>query len=144
MSTKFRKSTWVGKQTGQLSSKHTWAHFGLLQVPQNRLQSGATHIGKKANFTSVSQNFDSRLLQVGPLIYISLFQHLRWHLKYFHSRLASIQVVKEDKQSPKPFVVFVTLHLQLIVGFPPPFCNDSSKSPTLGRYFSSYHILYIV
>ena len=28
----------------RLSNKHTWAYFGLLQVPQNRLQSGAEHI----------------------------------------------------------------------------------------------------
>ena len=31
-----------------------------------------------------------------------------------------------------------------MVAFPPPFCNDSSNSPTLGRSISSWHILYIV
>ena len=135
----------------RLSKKHTWEHFRLLEVPQNKLQSGvvhiesgAAHIGKKANFTSISRNFDSRLLQVGPIIYISVFQHLRWHSKYFHSRLASIQVAKEGKSSPKPFVMFVTLHLQLMVGFPAPFYNDLSNSPTLGSSISSWHILYIV
>lgn len=102
----------------RISNKHTWAHFGLLQVPQNRLPSGAAHrengavhTGKNAKFASVSRNFDSRLLQVGPLIYISVFWHLGRNLKYFLSRLASIQVAKEGKQSPKPFVMFVMLHL---------------------------------
>ena len=31
-----------------------------------------------------------------------------------------------------------------MVGSSPPFCNDSSNSPTLGRSISSWHILYIV
>ncbi len=48
------------------SNKHTWGHFGLRKVPQNSLQSIAMHIGKKAQFTSISRNFDSRLSTSGP------------------------------------------------------------------------------
>ena len=74
-----RMNIWTGKwapnskiplglesRQDRFSRKHTWAHFGLLQVPQNRLQRGATHIGKKAKFTSVLRNFDSRLSTSGP------------------------------------------------------------------------------
>ena len=102
----------------RLSKKPTWAHFGHLKVTQNSPQSskahrenGAAHRGKIAQFASVSWNFGSRLLQVGPLIYTSVFWHQRWNLKCFFSRLAYIQVAKEGKRSPKPNVMFVVLHL---------------------------------
>jgi len=74
----------VGLESRQdsLSDKPTWAHFGHLKVPQNKPQSsptyrenGVAHRGKIANFAPVSRNFGSRLLQVGPLIYTSVFWH---------------------------------------------------------------------
>ena len=104
----------VGLESRQdmISNKPTWAHFGHMQVPQNRLQSGATyrefgeaHRGKNCQFAPVSENFGSRLLQVGPVIYTLVFWHQRWHLKSFLSRWASIQVAKECKGSPQPKVM---------------------------------------
>ena len=63
----------LASRQARLSKKHTWSHFGLLQVPQNSLQIGAahielgaTHIEKKAKFTSVSRNFHSQLSPSGP------------------------------------------------------------------------------
>ena len=86
-----------------LSNKSTWAHFWHLKVPQNRPQSSAAHRGKIAKFSSVSQNFGSRLLQVGPLIYTSVFWHQRQHVKCFFLQIGSYpsgegrQTVTQDK-----------------------------------------------
>ena len=115
---KFWRGNWasnseilVGLESRQVKiyNKPTWAHFWHMQVPQNRPQSSTTHRekpavhrGNFAQFAPVSWNFGSRLLQVGPVIYTSVFWHQMWHLNSFLSRWASIQVAKECKGSPQP------------------------------------------
>ena len=112
MSTKFKIPMGLESRQDRISKKPTWAHFGHLKVPQNRLQSGTTHRefgtahrGKNCQFAPVSRNFGSRLLQVGPVIYTSFFWHQRRNLKSFLSRWASIQVAKECKGPPQPNVM---------------------------------------
>jgi len=84
MSSKFKNSSWVGKQTKHAFQK---AHLGTFLTPENapkqapkwhdalRIWRGAK--GKKCHFALVSRNFGSRLLQVGPLIYTSVFWNPR-------------------------------------------------------------------
>ena len=88
-------------------------------MPQNSLQSGAAHIDlgvahidKNAKSLPLRDISIRDFLQVGLLIYTTFFSAPKVNFKeYFHSRLASIQVAKEGEQSPKPFVIFVMLHL---------------------------------
>ena len=113
-------------------------------MPQNRLQIGTTHIGKKANFTSVLRNFDSRLLQVGLLIYISLFSAPKAAFKVFPLQIGFYPSGK-GRQTVTQAICHVCNTAPVANGWlSTSILNDSSNSPTLGHSISSWHILYIV
>ena len=90
----------------KISNKHTWAQFGFLQVPQNRLQSGATHIesgaahiGKKALNAYVSRNFASRLFISGPSHMHFIFSAHKVVLKVFSLQMGSYPSGKGRKRA---------------------------------------------
>ena len=152
MSTKFRNSTWVRNQTRQPFQQ---AHLGTFWTPESASKQAPKWRGahrkwrgtyrKKAQFYLRFVKFRFATSPSGPAHLHFSFLTPKAALKVFSLQIGFYPSGKgRQTVTPMPNVMFAALHLQLMVGSPSPFCNDSSNSQTLGHSIYSSHILYIV